>query len=235
MYCKAEIEHYRPKKGVDEDANHNGYYWLCYEWSNLVPSCRYCNTEGGKGNKFPIIANRISTPDLLPSGKPNTTAYRASSHPLISEQPYLLHPEIDEPKNFLIFEHDSAKTGIKINGSDYLNRGNETIRICNLNRPYVKLDRMQAVLYPLVVAIDKVFEYIEQDILDIENIGKALALHFKQVEEEANAEQLTHTLLRWYIINDAQSFETIVSPLINNLSQREVVMEAFKNYRAGEN
>ena len=60
--CKAEIEHYRPKKGVTEDTLHNGYYWLCYEWSNLVPSCRYCNTEGGKGNQFPIKGTRIKLP-----------------------------------------------------------------------------------------------------------------------------------------------------------------------------
>ena len=34
-YCervtKADVEHYRPKKKVSEDADHPGYYWLCYE------------------------------------------------------------------------------------------------------------------------------------------------------------------------------------------------------------
>src|SRR5215216_5117455 len=35
--CKAEIEHYRPKKAITDDKTHNGYYWLCYTWSNLVP------------------------------------------------------------------------------------------------------------------------------------------------------------------------------------------------------
>ncbi|MGB0932388.1 MAG: hypothetical protein ACPGVB_16520, partial [Chitinophagales bacterium] len=62
-YCesieaKPEIEHYRPKKGV-KGIIHDGYYWLCYEWTNLIPSCRYCNTEGGKGDYYPIMGSRV--------------------------------------------------------------------------------------------------------------------------------------------------------------------------------
>ena len=42
-YCeriaKADIEHYRPKGRVLEDDDHSGYYWLCYEWTKLIPSC----------------------------------------------------------------------------------------------------------------------------------------------------------------------------------------------------
>src|SRR5579872_571430 len=53
--CKADIEHYRPKKAVDEEAQHPGYYWLCYEWSNLLPSCITCNREGSKHNHFPVL------------------------------------------------------------------------------------------------------------------------------------------------------------------------------------
>jgi hypothetical protein len=46
-YCEAyepepEVEHYRPKKGVTGEV-HEGYYWLCYEWSNLMPACHDCN------------------------------------------------------------------------------------------------------------------------------------------------------------------------------------------------
>lgn len=64
-----EVEHFRPKKGVTESANHPGYYWLAYTWSNLYPSCETCNkrledrptwgepTHGpkaGKANRFPL-------------------------------------------------------------------------------------------------------------------------------------------------------------------------------------
>ena len=62
-YCedidaKPEVEHYRPKKKVSEDSSHPGYYWLCYEWTNLLPSCHYCNTESGKRNQFPKFGGR---------------------------------------------------------------------------------------------------------------------------------------------------------------------------------
>jgi len=99
--CKAEIEHYRPKKGVDEDKTHEGYYWLCYTWSNLIPSCRYCNTEGGKGNKFPIINNakRVKNPPLK-SSKLDHEKCLVNKKPLKDEEPYLLHPEVDNnPEN----------------------------------------------------------------------------------------------------------------------------------------
>ena len=73
VYCETpmndifpgDVEHYRPKgKVTDEnydlvymqnddgsfvsDENgenkpHPGYFWLAYEWTNLMPSCTYCN------------------------------------------------------------------------------------------------------------------------------------------------------------------------------------------------
>lgn len=50
-YCEAiytatgpvDIEHFRPKGGVDGDALHPGYWWLAASWKNLLPSCPDCN------------------------------------------------------------------------------------------------------------------------------------------------------------------------------------------------
>lgn len=53
-YCECDltgdygaVEHYRPKKGWQEkhhDTLHEpGYYWLAYEWNNLLCSCDKCN------------------------------------------------------------------------------------------------------------------------------------------------------------------------------------------------
>jgi uncharacterized protein (TIGR02646 family) len=39
----ADIEHYRPKGGVQEDPTHVGYWWLASEWTNLLYSCIDCN------------------------------------------------------------------------------------------------------------------------------------------------------------------------------------------------
>lgn len=233
MHCKAEIEHYRPKLGVAEDNTHSGYYWLCYEWSNLLPSCRYCNTEGGKGTKFPINGYRVTHPPVDAAGKLESIKCIAKNDPLILENANLLHPEIDDPTTFLGFESDPEKKGIKIIGVDAQQRGSETIRICNLNREYAKLSRLEAVLHPFIVEIDRVFEYINKGLMDIANIGKALKLCFEQVIRDSQNVTLTHTLLRWFILKDNTTFGEIVLPLIENISQKEIVSEAFNNYKSG--
>lgn len=71
-YCESsseraasDVDHFRPKAGVtcnrSELANHNGYYWLAYDWSNYRYSCQRCNrTEKdddilfGKKNEFSL-------------------------------------------------------------------------------------------------------------------------------------------------------------------------------------
>jgi hypothetical protein len=76
-----DVEHYRPKgrirdlNGVivkikNSETEHPGYWWLCYEWSNLLPSCIDCNRrryhpEGeaaGKADLFPIAGTRAEKP-----------------------------------------------------------------------------------------------------------------------------------------------------------------------------
>lgn len=54
-YCQNEFErdqgqvdHIRPKKGGPE----GGYFWLAYEFSNLLLVCTWCNRF--KGNRFPL-------------------------------------------------------------------------------------------------------------------------------------------------------------------------------------
>ena len=81
-YCESPIgrfwgdaEHYRPKgaikfKGRDGDivrafcdifdpvsklplrCDHPGYFWLAYDWRNLVPACQFCNSGPGKNERF---------------------------------------------------------------------------------------------------------------------------------------------------------------------------------------
>jgi hypothetical protein len=79
-----DIEHYRPKAEVKDEDNkdvmvvidevlqrHPGYFWLAYDWTNLLPSCRDCNartkakTKGefiGKGTLFPVRDFRAVIP-----------------------------------------------------------------------------------------------------------------------------------------------------------------------------
>src|SRR5690606_11272092 len=83
-YCerleKADIEHYRPKKSVLGEA-HDGYYWLCYEWTNLLPSCVKCNRDGAKLTHFPILGNRVHLPTFSANGKIDLNLNKANSKP----------------------------------------------------------------------------------------------------------------------------------------------------------
>jgi hypothetical protein len=52
-----DVEHFRPKKGyLQEDGDElqrPGYYWLAYEWTNLLFCCQICN-QRHKRNLFPL-------------------------------------------------------------------------------------------------------------------------------------------------------------------------------------
>lgn len=232
--CKAEIEHYRPKKGVTEDSEHEGYYWLCYTWSNLVPSCRYCNTEGGKGNRFPIIneANRVKKPSFN-SENLDTTKCAASQTPLIDEKPFLLHPEIDKnPEDHLEFKISDDRTGIEIVGIDSAKRGKTTIKICNLNRNDLKINRLESVYYNMKQRINDILYLNSQNILPDENIEAALVLVYKEIEQDSENETLTHTLLRKFLIKNAVNFENHFSPYLENDASREIAVQAFRNYKS---
>jgi uncharacterized protein (TIGR02646 family) len=94
-----QVEHFRPKGRVAERADHPGYYWLAYTWTNLYPSCAACNqnredkplwddpvsgTTEGKADQFPIEDEALRA--LGPEGD------------LASERPLLLDPCADDPE-----------------------------------------------------------------------------------------------------------------------------------------
>jgi uncharacterized protein (TIGR02646 family) len=231
LLCKAEIEHYRPKKGVTEDNLHNGYYWLCYEWSNLVPSCRYCNTEGGKGNQFPIKGTRVKLPPFDTQLRLDRENIKANAIFLLSEQPYLLHPEIDNPVNYLNFKIDLHGEGIEIIGIDGINeRGEQTIKICNLNREYLKLARKKNVIDEIISLLNSYFELWANDFISIENLPKALELAFEEMNEKSKNLTLEHHLLRNSIISNTNIFKRLIIALLPE-NQQVIVQEAFAEYK----
>jgi uncharacterized protein (TIGR02646 family) len=132
-YCESELrittfgdaDHYRPKGRVNSEPEHPGYYWVVYDWHNLVPCCEKCNRES-KRDFFPISGRRVfSESEALDTHSLNAI-----------EKPLLIHPcEINEdsPREHLTF--DRYGYVIAKNGSE---RGQHTISICNLNRENLK-------------------------------------------------------------------------------------------------
>lgn len=224
--CKADIEHYRPKKAVLEEPEHSGYYWLCYEWSNLIPSCITCNREGAKHNKFPILGTRVPAPSFLETGELDLNLCKASESPLSDERPYLLHPEVDHPEDYFDFELDANGEGIRIVGKDAEGRGNQTIAICLLNRLEVKLDRVERVIDDFKGAINSLFIQLENNRITDEQFGDRIIHNIELLKQRSHDEDKTHTYLRHYIIASTANFEKIVLPFLD-AKTKNIVLEAF--------
>jgi uncharacterized protein (TIGR02646 family) len=56
-----DVEHFRPKKAIFDQKQNGlkwpGYFWLSYEWSNLMFSCQNCN-QREKKNHFPLRSEK---------------------------------------------------------------------------------------------------------------------------------------------------------------------------------
>ncbi len=63
-----DVDHYRPSKRVTDEnrkpirrntgsgeEDHPGYYWLAYDWQNLLPSCTACNTASGQFTEGRVV------------------------------------------------------------------------------------------------------------------------------------------------------------------------------------
>lgn len=146
-YCEAaisandpiQVDHYRPKGMITENRasiGHPGYFWLAYEWWNLLPSCHDCNTDHtdprrdvtqpGKKNEFPVGFDRVCEPSDDPDQWQSELA---------AEAPSLINPYFDNPEDHIEFD---PLTGVAIpaNASTVPSRhGKATIDLCDLKRP----------------------------------------------------------------------------------------------------
>ncbi len=206
-YCESpefnpQIEHYRPKKGLmtknsalkwKKVETHKGYYWLCYDWSNLVPSCASCNGIGrGKDVKFPLLneSKRIFKPTV----DNNAIALNEI------EKPYLLHPEIDEPKNFFRFDDKG-----NIFGTDTAGRGEMTIEICWLRaNETLRFNRK-----------DQVFDYYTDALIAALNLSDVVAKQglikkiIEKLYRDLHNPEKSFRLYRWYFYTHFKEFLAI--------------------------
>ena len=170
-YCESKIginadwdvEHYRPKGQVAENSAHPGYYWLAYTWSNLLPSCAFCNqrrhdraslTEGagrlaGKLDQFPLEIEQD----------------RCMSHEgdLLAERPLLLNPCIDEPELHIAFAPDGSAIGLT-------ERGKKTIEICHLDRKRLRDNRLE-----ILDAVKQLIKLLQQAQVNGDQVSQELA------------------------------------------------------------
>ncbi len=122
-----DVEHFRPKAAwVQDDGDplaRPGYYWLAYDWSNLLFCCQLCN-QRHKRNLFPL----------------REPAHRALSHhaDVAQEEPLFVNPCDDDPELFISFRKEVA---FAPNGNV---RGERSIDALGLNRPPLVEHRLGA-------------------------------------------------------------------------------------------
>ena len=99
-YCEMQCqetanptEHFRPKGSVTVDPHYVtssvGYWWLAWDWNNLLFSCTTCNSQARKGNHFALEAG--STP-LAPHEPPPG-----------DERPMFIDPSREDPIDHITF------------------------------------------------------------------------------------------------------------------------------------
>jgi uncharacterized protein (TIGR02646 family) len=121
----AEVEHFRPKGKVKEAPGHRGYWWLAYEWGNLLTACSNCN-GAFKNSHFPLAeeAHRATAPD---------------DQSLTAEKPLILDPTEKERITCIGWDlyqiNDRGPWLAYARARDEQSpRANATITLCGLNR-----------------------------------------------------------------------------------------------------
>jgi uncharacterized protein (TIGR02646 family) len=121
---EGDVEHFRPKasfcQGKGFPLERPGYYWLAYDWDNLLLACPICN-QRFKKNYFPLA----------------DPAKRARNHrgDLAEEKPLFINPAEEDPARFIAFRQEIAYA---IHGN---RRAKETIRELGLNRENLSEER----------------------------------------------------------------------------------------------
>jgi 5-methylcytosine-specific restriction endonuclease McrA len=207
-----QVEHFRPKRRVTEGSV-LGYYWLCYEWTNLLPVCGDCNLA--KGNSFPILTGgtRVADPTFLTNGDLDTAHNKYDHQTLREERPKLLHPEYSNPQICFTFNSKGEISGIDNEG-----RGDETITTVNLRNPTLNYFRQKE--------IDHIRELSELALIN--NDDSVFEDVLAKLRTNAMDKNREYTLLLKIVYNE---FDQIVIPLIQP-SARARALTLYQAVRA---
>ena len=207
-YCESKItatsawdvEHFRPKGRVAERREHPGYYWLAYEWTNLFPSCQYCNQRRKDQARWGdlTVGPAAGKLDQFPLADESTRAMNPA-HAIELEDHLLLDPCKDRPEEVLTF--DARGRALSLNGNV---RGAASIDVFHLNRRRLRDLRQSSILkvVDFLRVIDAQREAGKHDLAaDLEEF---LTEHYLQDEHE-------YAAVARCVVNDPVAFG--VSPV----------------------
>ena len=209
------IDHFRPKnriKGVD---NHKGYWWLGYEWTNLLPTCEKCNVK--KSNQFPLkkdstrISNNLEKEDFLQNNEFIFNNFKIEN--LEKEERLLLNPEIDIVEEHLFF----LPTGeIK----HLTEKGEKSIEVYDLNRNKIILERR------------RIIDEIINDIIDIfSNFKQHNDLLRKLFNDKIEyAKEKDYSFFRYFIKNLFNSFVICYLENLKFIDISKILITEYKKH-----
>lgn len=157
-----DVEHYRPKAGYKQDSSEPmqkpGYYWLAYNWDNLLLCCTLCNQQYKK-NLFPLL-------------EPKKRA-RNHHNDITAEEPLLINPTVVNPKDFIGFH---AEIPYAIDGNVY---GKTTIDILGLDREKLNEQRRTRLAY--IARLLNVIKLADSELsTDLQRLVEETKLDLKQ-------------------------------------------------------
>jgi len=214
------VEHFRPKNGIKEVINHKGYFWLAYEWTNLMLVCESCNIY--KSNKFPIkneslrISDDLIKEDFLRNNEFVFENFEIQK--LKKEECLMLNPEIDNIEEHLKFLHTGEIEGIT-------EKGKKTIEVCKLNRASLTKARRK-IIDDFVIEIIDIFKKSDETEL------KILLKYFFETKLIYNS-KLEYSRFRFFIFLDFENFviDEIKKENFEYSKILKIIFDDFKNQK----
>ncbi|MBO0947499.1 HNH endonuclease [Fibrella forsythiae] len=216
--CVLRVDHYRPKDGI-KNTSHLGYYWLGYEWSNLILSCEKCNRT--KSNNFPLANEslRVLSPVVKQNLLPNKASRRADFPLLKAEDPLLLNPELDIVEDHLYFKRDGTIHHLTIHGE-------ASIKCYDLKRTLLVVERKKLV--------DKVLREIKEHLIDFfdgkinqQTLNYSLYRVYTQMLYRVDSKS-KYSRMAYFVYTHFDKF--IVSQLPSQIHQR-IILTTFELFR----
>lgn len=217
-----QVEHFRPKDGIS-GLVHTGYYWLGYEWSNLLFSCGNCNRP--KSNNFPLMPGitRIGSPVWLSKNKFCLNSCSININPLKAEKYVLLNPEWDIFEKHLYYAPD----GEIISRDD---RGKESIKFYDLNRQELYIDGRKKLIEELIMKMAGKLKRLDSgernestvrgDILDI-----VIWDLIKPIESNGSFDHFRFTIF--------SNYDVYIIPRFTSIPHQNLIKEVFSNLIPG--
>jgi uncharacterized protein (TIGR02646 family) len=189
-----DVEHFRPKGEVTDEfgknINHPGYYWLAYDWRNLLISCVSCNQKF-KRNQFPVVDSK----------------HAKTSAELVNEKPLLINPtsdnDEDDPAKHLAID---ISTGLIIPLTD---RGRMCIQVYGLNiSDLLRDNRKKACSDVKALIAEYISNGIKKDLCDrrVDEIEREIEEIRQGKNSYSLARKTTYLEVRAVVMSTLQSF-----------------------------